>query len=323
MLAGDDAGAQSLLTLATSLAHSAGQLQPCLAGTRRPDSRADTTIHRWTDAAGIVHFSDKAPAAGATGHRLIEVKGLPPVRVEAHGIDVNLPDYLVQRATMDAQAIERILRESLGVAGEPGLELTVEFIASPETYTQRIGDAAMANSDGTYSSRDRTIRIRQKSDAELNFRILRHEITHALVHEHVGNLATSINEGLAGFFEHVEVAGMGARVALPAGQPGSGADMSADGHDELIDLLAREGSNFYGEGQDLRYWRALALVAVLMDRAEGRAALGEVLSAQRQTPCQPVEVAALLDGHYPGGLESLAGSWVQWLRHPPRSVYSY
>lgn len=316
-------GPDSIAAVASAIKHAASQDQQCLAGTRTKASAQSSTIHRWTDEAGIIHFSDQAPAAGAMGHRRIEVQGLPPVRVEARGIDMNLPDFVVQRATTDVQAIERIMRDSLGVTGDPGLELRIEFIASAETYAKRIGDAALANSDGTYSSRDRTIRIRKKDQDELNFQILRHEMTHALVHEHIGLLHTSINEGLAGYFQNIEVAGMGARIVLDSARRRPETSMSTDGQEELIDLLAREGSGFYGAGQELRYFRAMALIGLLMEHVEGREALSTLLLAQRAQPCQPVEPAPILGQAYPGGLESLARDWSNWMRNPMDRVITY
>ncbi|MEZ5462973.1 DUF4124 domain-containing protein [Dokdonella sp.] len=316
-------GSESIAAVATAVMHAANMGQACLAGTgsRRPTRAA--TIHRWVDAAGIVHFSDQAPAQGALQHRRIEVQGLPPVQVDARGVDVNLPDYVVQRATMDAQAIERVIRSSLGMSGDPGLVLNIEYIDSAEIYASRIGSAALAKSDGTYSSADRTIRIRHREDVETGFRVLRHEIVHALMHEHVGNLPTAVNEGLAGFFERLAVSGMGARVVLDTARRRPDAGMSADGQDELVDLLTREGADFYGAGQELRYFRGMALVALLMERVEGRAALSGLIAAQRETPCQPVEAATILDRAYPGGLESLARDWSNWLRNPSERTLSY
>jgi hypothetical protein len=314
---------ESLAAIAAAVMHAANTGQPCLAGTSSRRAAQGATIHRWVDAAGIVHFSDQAPAQGALQHRRIEVQGLPPVQVDARGVDVNLPDYVVQRATMDAQAVDRILRSSLGMTGDPGLVLSIEYIDSAEIYASRIGSAALANSDGTYSSADRTIRIRHRDDVETGFRVLRHEISHALVHEHVGNLPTAINEGLAGFFERLEVSGMGARIVLDGARRRPDAGMSADGQDELVDLLAREGAHFYGTGQEARYFRSMALVAVLMERVEGRAALSALILAQREAPCLPVEPATILDQAYPGGLEALARDWSTWLRNPAERTLSY
>ena len=202
--------------------------------------------------------------------------------------------------------------------------LDVEFIAAADVWAQRAGNPSMANSAGTYSPQSRTIHIRLQEDAPTNFLILRHEITHALIHERIGRLPTAINEGIAGYFEHLTVSGMGAQVTI-ADSPSSldAARIDGDGQAELVDLFAHEEAAFYAEGQQQRYLRAYALIALLMDNAAGRTALAAVLASQRGQPCQPVRAEAILDSRYPGGLTALARDWATWLGNPPHSVRSW
>ncbi len=304
--------------------HAAIDVHACLAGTAAAAKPAKTAIHRWVDDKGITHFSDQAPSGPAQGYRRIDALDLPPIVVHARGYDVNLPDDVVQNAISSAQAIERILRGTLGLEGDPGLLLDVEFIAAADAWARRIDSPAMVNSAGTYSPKDRTIHIRLQDDEPTNFLILRHEITHALMHERVGRLPTAINEGIAGYFEHLAVSGMGAQVTI-ADSPRSlrAARIEGDGHAELADLLAFEGADFYAGDQQRHYLRAYALVAMLMDTVPGRAALSAVLAAQRTQPCLPVKAELVLDARYPGGLAALARDWVAWLGNPPRSVHSW
>ncbi len=311
-------------TVTANLLHAAFERQACLAGTASAAQPARAVIHRWTDDHGVIHFSDQAPAGATHGHKQIDVQGLPAIVVHARGYDVNLPDDLVQNAIATAQAIERILRGTLGVEGDPGLVLDIEFIAAADAWAKRAENPTMTNSAGTYSPQSRTIRIRFQGDAASNFLILRHEISHALIHERIGRLPTAINEGIAGYFEHLTVSGMGAQVAI-ADTPRSllAARIEGDGQAELVDLFAHEDADFYAEGEQQRYLRAYALIAVLMDNAAGRAALAAVLTSQRGQPCLPVKAEAILDSRYPGGLIALARNWVAWLGNPPHSVRSW
>lgn len=312
------------LALARSLLHVEYSEQACLAGTAKAARPQAMAIHRWTDANGIIHFSDQPPSGSTSGHRRIEVQGLPPIVVHASGYDVNIPDDLNQNAVSAAQAIDRVLRETLGIKGDPGLVLNIEFIASAKAWAARSGSPAMLNAAGTYSTADRTIHIRLQNDKESNFLILRHEITHALVHERIGRLPTAINEGLAGYFEHIKVAGMGAQIALSESRRSlASARIEGNGQDELIDLLAHEGVSFYAAGREQRYLRAFGLVAMLMQTPAGRASLGAVLDAQRRHPCVPIEAERILDANYPGGLPAMALAWADWLNNPPSSVQAF
>jgi len=304
-------------------AHGLTDPQQCLAATGKDVRAQRVEVHRWVDANGILHFSDKPPSGEARDYARSEVTGLPAVTVRARGEDSNLPTHAEQRAIADALAIERVLRDALGVEGEPGLALDIVFIASADIYARRVGNPALAGSVGAYSSRERTIFVRRQHSAEADFAVLRHEIAHALLHERVGMLPVAINEGLAGFLERLVVTGMGAQVAAADPRVLASARVAGDGSDELVDLLAREGQQFYAEGREVRYLRAYALIALLMERREGRAALSALLLAQRADSCRPVDAAAFLAAGWPGGLPALARDWGEWLRNPPASVQAY
>jgi len=298
------------------------QAAACLA--RRSEADATSVaVHRWVDAAGITHYADRPPKGAARDHRVIAVSGLPPVKVEASGHDVNLPRGLQQQAVADALGVQRVLRDELGVAVPAGLVLRIIFVDDAQAYARLIGDPALAGSAGAYSTARQTIYIRMQPDDEANFSILRHELTHAIVHEAIGNLPLPLNEGLAEYFGGYRVAGMGGRVdlarhrrALLAAAP------SGDGADDLVDLLARDDAAFYaddaGSTREQRYRRAHALVALLMQQGgEGRAVLADLLAAQRADPCVPIVLEDLLDARYGGGLRHLAADWAAFMRNPP------
>lgn len=300
----------------------------CLAHTAPSTAPRSVTVHRWVDDAGITHYSDQAPASAAAGHRLIEVRGLPPIAVNATGYDVDLPDQVQQRATTDALAVQRVLRDALGVGAPSGLTLKIVFVGDADPYARLIGDPLMAGSVGAYASASRSIYLRMQAHNEATFAVLRHEITHALVHESIGNLPTSLNEGLAEYFGRYRVSGLGGQIDL-------GADRDAlqhaapidDGSDALVEALARDGADFYAGNSDAareqRYVRAYALVALLMRDAPGRAALAAVLAVQQADPCRTVAVERVLDARYPGGLRALATAWAGFMRNPPEGIQAY
>lgn len=286
-------------------------------------------VHRWIDAVGITHYSDQPPPQASHDHRLIEVQGLAPIVVRASGYDVNLPDHLQQRAVADALAVQRVLRDALGVAAPLGLTLRVVFVRAPQAYANLIGDPQLASSAGAYSTAQQTIYVRIQAQDEASFAVLRHEITHALVHESIGNLPTPINEGLAEYLGRYPIDGLGGQIDIGADRSAIvGESPAGNGSDALVDLLAREGANFYvmtgdASSREQRYLRAYSLVALLMRDAEGRAALAAVLAAQHADPCRPVAVESVLDAHYPGGLSALATAWTAFMRAPNTAAQAY
>jgi hypothetical protein len=296
----------------------------CLASTGDANAPRDATIHRWVDAAGVTHYSDTAPAKDFANHRVIEVHGLPPVKVEASGYDVNLPPDLEHRAVVDTLAVQRVFHEALGIDGPTGMALKIVFVGDSGTYGRLIGEPALAASSGAYVPPRHTIYVRMQRDDELAFSILRHEITHALIHEWVGNLPVPLNEGLAEYFRRYRVAGMGGAIDFAADRGVlAAAAPSGDGSDALIELLALAGADFYAADRDRRYARAYALVALLLSSPEGAAALHEVLARQKSEPCVPVPAETILEARYPGGLGVLAADWARFLRDPPAAVRTY
>jgi len=296
----------------------------CLAKTANATGKPALAIHRWVDSAGITHYSDQAPTTAVSAYRVLEVKDVPPVSVSAVGYDVNLPSDLQQRAIVDAIAVQRALRDVLGVGGSADAELKIVFVRAADAYAKLVGDGALAASAGAYVPPQRTIYVRMQATDEASFAVLRHEITHALVHELIGNLPIALNEGLAEYFRRYRAAGLGGQVDIAADRNAlTAAAPKGDGTDALVELLAFSGSDFYTADRDRRYVEAYALAAVLMQTPQGIAALHEVLKQQQADPCEPVSVERLLDQRYPGGLGALAADWAAFLRSPPAMVRTY
>lgn len=304
------------------------QTAACLAHSESGASRS-VAVHRWVDASGIVHYSDQPPPAAAKDHRLIEVQGLAPIAIEASGYDVNLPDDLQQRAVADALGVQRVMRDALGVGAPSGLTLRVVFVRAADAYAGLIGDPVLASSAGAYSTGQQTIYVRMQAQDQASFAVLRHEIVHALVHESIGNLPTAINEGMAEYFGRYRIGGMGGQVDIGSDRGALvGAAPAGDGANALVDLLARDGSNFYAmsgdkSSREQRYLRAYALVALLMRDAPGRATLAAVLATQHADPCRSVAAENVLDSRYPGGLPALANAWAAFMHSPPAGIQAY
>ena len=305
------------------------QSAACLAHTQAPKQHAPVAVHRWIDAAGIVHYSDQAPPANARERRVVAMVAAPSVVVQASGYDVNLPSQLQQRAVADALGVQRLMHDALGVPIPAGMTLKIVFVRSEQAYVQLVGEPALAKSSGAYSTADRTIHVRMQEPEEINFAVLRHEITHALVHESIGNLPISLNEGMAEYFGRYRAEGMGGQIDVGAQRGGLvGAAPGGDGSEALVDLLAREGADFYAETtaageRERRYLRAYALIALLMRDRAGQSALAGVLAAQAMSPCEPVAAEKVFDAGYPGGLPGLARQWTAFMRDPPRDIRSY
>ena len=186
-------------------------------------------------------------------------------------------------------------------------------------------NGVLAASSGAFVPAQHTIYVRMQADDEVAFSILRHEITHALIHERVGDLPVPLNEGLAEYFRRYHAAGMGGQI-----------DMAAD-HDGLDQRRAgrrrqRCAGRAAGFGRHRFLWRRPrpALPARLCadrvaDARHGRhggPSRRACPSAGRTLRAGPRQKRFWSES-YPGGLRALAADWAAFLRDPPLSVRAY
>ncbi|MGH8174332.1 MAG: DUF4124 domain-containing protein, partial [Rhodanobacteraceae bacterium] len=200
-------------------AHTPDTSAACLAKTSNVARKPAPAIHRWVDANGLTHYSDQAPTSAVANHRVLEAQGLPPISVRASGHDVALPAELQQRAVVDALSVQQVFRDALGIEGPVDLSLNIVFVRDPAAYAGLVGPGVLAASAGAYVPPQRTIYVRMQADNETQFAVVRHEITHALVHESIGNLPVPLNEGLAEYFRRYRAAGLGGQIDMAADRP--------------------------------------------------------------------------------------------------------
>lgn len=295
----------------------------CLAQTGRTVA-AHQTVHRWTDANGVAHFSDRPPATGTPRDHRVQALALDdPVALDIVARDARLPPHVTSLAVADAVAIAKVLRGVLGIRTDGGLRLTVLLAGSDAAFEQAIGQPRGRRA-GVYMGARRQIVVRTQPDEARTLAVLRHEIAHALVHEWIGRLPDALNEGLAEYFEELAVQGMGGtvdtrgyaarlRTAALGGAPGMA----------LRRLLALGYDDFHGHAEARHYTWSLGLVSALMADSDGVRALSAVLAAQRAQPCQPVDAAAVLSRRGARALEHIAERWALHLRGGSHGVRSY
>ena len=289
--------------------HAVVDPQRCLARSARGAQTGDT-VHRWVDAAGVTHYSDRPPTGvGTTSHTQRRVANDQPVTVSIETVDANIPPYTRSRAIADAVGIGKVFDDVLGLRTDGGLALRVVLAGSDAAFARLVPRGSVSSS-GVYIGRQRRIVVRTQSDDEATLAILRHEITHALVHEWIGHLPTALNEGLAGYFEHFEGRGMGGTIdptryqrQMAKARPGH------DARPALVRLLNLPNADFHTYDRSGNYARSLALVSTIMGVPEHRPAMSALLKAQRANACDPVDAATLLARQWRGGLDSLAAAW--------------
>jgi hypothetical protein len=303
-------GEHDVLDDTRCLARTATQVQP------------PQQIHKWVDQRGVVHFSDQAPEDRAMPSELVTLTDSQPVDVHIETRSAEMPPHATSAAIADAVAIGKILRNALGVRVDGGLKLRVVFVGTDAAFRQAAPGST--STSGAYLPGTRTIVVRTRPLPNETLAVLRHEITHALIHEWVGRPPKALNEGMAEYFEQFVAQGMGGVVdpnryarQMANAAPNQSA-LSA-----LKALLAADRGRFHGDGEQANYTRSMALISTLMASPQGRRSLSIALAEQRKQTCVPIDFAAVLNRAWPSGLSSLAAHWQQHQQMRGHAVQAY
>jgi hypothetical protein len=279
----------------------------CLAGTAALIAPAQQ-VHRWVDANGRIHLSDRPPASDGVHDHTVRTADREPVEVVIEQRDAIVPGDVASRARSHAIGVGNVLGDVLGLQPADGIRLRIVFAGSDAAFRAEAGPRAPSNT-GVYRSAQRTMVVRVRSNLDATMRTLRHEIVHALIHEWVGSaLPPAIEEGLATYFSHFETRGMGGVVGRDRLWQSVGPAAAARASDPraLRTLLALDYDGFHGARRNHNYDTATALIAGLMASEDTRALLAGLLRTQRRQTCTPINTAALLDQRWPGGVGALA-----------------
>jgi hypothetical protein len=142
-----------------------------------------------------------------------------------------------------------------------------------------------------------------------NLRTTFHEVSHLITASHLGPTAPWLTEGLAEYFEMMEVSGQ------------AGAIHPNRAHIKLLqstplppleDFLAIDRSDWYREERGRNYAIAWSVINFLLEGAPGMYALQETVQLAHANFCKPFSAAAALSHAYPGGIRQLEIDGKNW-----------
>ncbi len=137
-----------------------------------------------------------------------------------------------------------------------------------------------------------------------------HEISHLITASHLGPTAPWLTEGLAEYFETMDVSSQSGTI-----KPNTQhlRRLSSSSVPSLGDFLRQDRLQWNGPQRDLNYATAWSLMHFLMQGAPGMYAIKEVIEGAHAHSCKPFSAVSALDKAYPGGLLKLEGDWRKWL----------
>ncbi|MCC6203076.1 MAG: DUF1570 domain-containing protein [Gammaproteobacteria bacterium] len=293
--------------------------RPCRAPPTAPiRQRRTTTIHRWVDERGQVHFADRAPrAAGATMYDAQVEPTTEYFSLDIQYLGQRTVPFLKDRLRAEVSRIYQYLADLLGPARLRQIELNVRIFDTRENYLVYATSVSprLATTGGFYShERNEAVTWRHASDAA-TLDVIRHEAIHVIAAGLLGGVPIWLNEGLAEYFEALDMEGMQARVPPQATWLALARKAAANQYPaDLRDFLELSAPEWYDPAaQQVHYAVGWSLVYFLLDTEPGRAALTGYLAELADNYCAPVDQLAWFEFAYPNGLSGLAADYRAWL----------
>ena len=278
---------------------------------------ARTPIHRWTDAAGKTHFSDKRPAG------VVATIYHPDIRTQKQFFDFTITyegtrpvPFLKDRLRAQVTKIYEVLAMLVGDRRLRQVELHLrlferveDYAAYAETISKKQADAG-----GFYSLEgNEAVTYQHPSDASTQA-TARHEAMHVISAGLFGGIPIWLNEGLAEYFEELTVEGQRAIIAPQY----RWLEMAAQAMDrayptELRDYMNLGASEWYDTNRDIHYALAWSMVHFLMSSTSGRGAIAGYLQNLADHYCEPPDRFAWLERDYVNGYDGFARDFKAWL----------
>ncbi len=293
--------------------HTAGDSQVC--GRPATKSRGDTDaqlVYKWVDEGGQTHLSDQQPQGViASVLNVGMAKQDFSYKIIPDGVEVPI-DFPGQLAA-GSKRIYDTWHFFLGEERLRQAEISVLLIGGAGRFDAYYANVSPGSKrvNGFYSmARNQAIVNFDSGNIQRTFGTTLHEVSHLITASHLGPTAPWLTEGLAEYFETMQV------------NDQSGTVYPNPAHIKLLKMsklprlrhyLAIDRPEWHGEERQRNYAIAWSLMNFLLQAAPGMYALQEVIQRAESHFCQPFSAASALDKAYPGGLERLERDWRKWL----------
>ena len=251
-------------------------------------------------------------------------------RLRINLIHDQAPDAIRMRTRIiaDTQQIFLFLARHLEVDNLRQVYLDLRLLptlAAFEAYRNQFAPKLDTNS-GFYSSKRNEAVVRMRSGRHgdgRTLKVVRHETSHLIAAALFGRLPKWLDEGLAEYFERLDVEGQ-AKIIRPSGYylKTLRRHLRSGTLPELQRHLRLSRKQWLRLDQDLSYGIAWSLVYYLMTEPRGRHLLAQLLDAKAARRCRHFDTSEYIDRHYPGGIAGLDQLWRNWLgKSDPPGLY--
>jgi len=282
------------------------------------EKSASSKIYRWTDESGQVHYTDAKP--GDTRNSKMMSISYPDrkqyFKLKMIEDAASLPAFTRDKVSAEVRQIYRILSRDLQLEHLRKVTLNVRIIGTQEAFQEYKALVApqLRTNSGFYTSENNEAVVFQGDAPDTMRAVIRHEATHVIMAGLYGVTPSWFNEGLAEYFERLEISGQSRQIEVEAyhwrhlqerHQQGALIAMQ-----DYVNLPPQQWYN--GNLQD-NYSLAWSLVFYLMENPEGKRFLKGMMNDMAEDYCWTTPGSEYFDANYPGGLKSFEAGWNTWL----------
>lgn len=286
------------------------------------EDEASDRIYRWVDAEGRVHFSDKEPGELANSEQMSVHY---PSRKRYFNLKIientlSLPAFTRDKVSADVRQIYGILSRDMQLDHLRQVMLNVRIIETQEAFQAYRAEVApqISTNSGFYTSKDNEAVVFQGEDEEGMLAVVRHEATHVIVAGLYGYSPVWFNEGLAEYFEYMQISGQLRQVQPVLHHLTHLRErLSAGGLPSLQQYVQLKPAQWYGGDLREHYALAWSLVYFLMSNSEGKQLLQKIMAQLAENYCWQFSSDQFIEENYPGGFAALESNWRDWLQQEP------
>ncbi|WOJ95089.1 DUF1570 domain-containing protein [Congregibacter variabilis] len=226
-----------------------------------------------------------------------------------------LPADLEQKIALGADAAYAQWREWLGEEALLHSRINIRFVGDDKQFREIYGKPSAEDwtTTGFYRMRSNEALIlytpKYRSTALGN---AFHEVSHLVTASHLGATPPWLNEGLAEYYETLDVVDNGVRFAH---NPLHIQLLRRQGPVSISDMTALSRKEWMQQDAQRRYASAWSFITFMLQSQDGRRTLQRVVQQAYMERCDARADLRESLRNYPGGLQSLQDDWFYWLEH--------
>jgi uncharacterized protein DUF4124/uncharacterized protein DUF1570 len=287
----------------------------CLKTNTRSITEVDkTSIYRWTDKNGQVHFSDNKPKQ-QTSREVTEryASKTQYFRLNLKSPEQGLPTLLGEQLQRDVNAIYGYLSDRMEQQHLRQVDLNLKVFntaAGFENYRKE--HAPSLNSvSGFYTSLNNEAVVMQQRYDQQTRAIARHESTHVINAGLFGHSPIWFNEGLAEYFGGYTYAELKNNITPAKFYYLQHLSVLMEGNQlpSLQEYLQLSDIEWRAKDQKTMYGMAWSIIYLLQGHQKGEQLMNALMAQMAETPCSAIDAVSFWQNNYPGGLAAFENRW--------------